>query len=252
MKPKKLSRGRPIGAIVLSLLGILLGGILWMSALSVGLAAAGDSYDAAKSSARNTAYRESYDKSYADAEADYHVRNDVVIQLGAIREESMLEVLRITDEEYIVEDPSYKAQSIYSWLSVRGTGIFTVNMQAGEYIVDNEHHYVLVRIPEPEMTQFDIDHANTEQLFYADKSIKITVPILQQKLQWNDGSYQIGTELFNSQELSAYTTIREKITSNQNYYKKARESARTQIARFVRALNTDAALSDLEVEVEFM
>lgn len=118
--------------------------------------------------------------------------------------------------------------------------------------MDNEHHYVLVRIPEPELTQFDIENENAEQLFYADKTYKITVPILQQNIQWNDGSYQTGTELFNSQEFSAYTMIREKITSNQAYYKKARESAQAQITRLVKALNTDETLNDLEVEVEFM
>ena len=167
------------GLVVLLLVAAALASLFFLQGtLSIGGAAARDAYAAAKSDATAAAYREYYEKSYTAAEAQYHVSNAVLIQLGALREEAMLEVLRVTDEEYLVEDAAYRAKNIYSWLSVRGTGVFTVNMQAGEYLVDNAHHYVLVRVPAPEMTQFAIDHANTEQLFYADNTYKITVPIL--------------------------------------------------------------------------
>ncbi len=41
------------------------------------------------------------------------------------------------------------------WLQGSCTGIFTVNLNAGEIIVDDVNDYVLVRIPRPSLTTFE-------------------------------------------------------------------------------------------------
>lgn len=66
-----------------------------------------------------------------------------MISIEAAQEVSRLEVLTVSDSEFVIKD-SGKSDPTISWLEVQGIGVFTVDLTACEFIADSERQYVLV------------------------------------------------------------------------------------------------------------
>lgn len=122
---------------------------------------------------------------------------------------------------------------IEAWMEFYGDGVYTVDMKAGEFIIDSDRQYVLVRVPGPELTNCRITQAN--------------------RLFWQDGvfdkSISVGTDLAVEMRKAGYTKLNNYMKSNAQFYKSAKSSAQTVIANLVKGLNSE--LTDLVVEVEF-
>lgn len=218
---------------------------------SVGTNAAIDSFNTAKDEAAEEAYQFFYDKSYEAAEKSHHVSNNVSISIGDLKEEQKLEVLKVSDVVYEIphpEDQSWFEEMIESvtglfnaevesWLEVPGSGVFTVNLQAGEFIIDEERQYVLIRVSSPEMTEFAIDYENVELLLF-------------EKGGAFKNSAKYGADKAIEQLQSAELRIMQNINNNQEFYKRARESAEKMLENLVKQLNPQ--LPDLNVEIEFI
>lgn len=255
-KPAKLfdrftRRQLVIGAITIT--AILLVASVWLftAAYREGTAAAAASFQSAKAQSADEAYRHFYDKSYTAAEKAHHVSNRVSITVGKLREEQKLEVLRVSDVAY--ETPRPKDQSwfnsmiagitgifasdVVSWLEVPGSGVFTVNLQAGEFIMDDARQYVLIRLPAPELTEFAIDYENVELLLFEEGGAF-------------KNSAKYGVDKAMEQLQSAELTMMQNLNNNQEFYKRAREAAEQMLVNLVRQLNP--ALPELTVEVEFI
>ena len=163
------------------------------------------------------------------------MRNRVSIYIGNLQEEQKLEVLKVNDVEFIIENKEDNKENIISWLEVPGEGTFVVDLKAGEYIVDEERASVLVRVPYPELTNVKIDYANVQKILF-------------QNDIFND-SIKIGEELAKNQLDKADALIRKEFASNENFYLNAQQAARHTIEGMVKQLNPD--VSGLTVDVEF-
>lgn len=160
--------------------------------------------------------------------------NDVSIEVASIREEANLEVLKVSDVEYVIESKDDNENGIEVWMEFYGDGVYTVDMKASEFIIDSDRQYVLVRVPRPELTNCRITQAN--QLF------------------WQNGvfnkSVSVGTDLAVEMRNAGYSKLNNYMKSNAQFYKSAKSSAQTVIADLVKGLNSE--LTDLVVEVEFV
>ena len=221
--------------------------LIWLQTVRDGKEAAQSAYEKTKKTVEDKVYKDIYQDSYKKAEEKHHVANRVNISLDSMDETAQLEVLKVSDIEYTIYEekdgiPVIKwvkdavTGSVSSWIAVPGSGVFTVNLKAGEYIIDNDRRYVLVRVPEPEMTQFTIDYDKVDILEVSDKGL---IP-----------SAKRGEQHIKEQLEKAYLMIRQKMMSNQKFYESAQKSAENVIEALVKELNPD--IPDLVVDVEFI
>ncbi|MBQ6505394.1 MAG: DUF4230 domain-containing protein [Flexilinea sp.] len=194
-------------------------------------------FDREREAAEESVYHSFYEQGFKAGEEEYHVKNRAVITLGNIRETANLEVLSVSDIAFMIEDPSSENKNIQSWIQVPGTGVYTVDLAAGEFLVDDERSMVFVRIPKPELLPMNIsiDHANIEILRFESNVWKSSV---------RDGEQLAGKQLN-----EARTRIQEDISSNLQYYEFAEKSARSLLENLIRAVNSE--IPDLKVEIEF-
>ncbi len=235
-KAPKLKKGT--STAIIYVFALIMGAItiyLATGIIGAGAAALSESYNAAYDSEKNAAYQAQYDKYFARAESDYHVSNRVAITIGDLKEVSKLEVLKVSDVEYIIEEGADNSNGITSWLEVPGQGTYVVDLQAAEFIVDDELASVKVRATYPELTNISIDYANVQKLFFKNDIL-------------ND-SYKVGEELAQRQLNSADMLIKKEFASNERFYLSAQDAAVSTIQCLVRQLNPQNP--DLDVEVEF-
>ena len=224
--------------LILSLLSILLAAItviFYFNAREAGISALKENYRSAFVSEKDDTYQDWYNRYFEQAQADYSVANKVSISIGGLKEVGKLEVLSVSDVEYIIEDSSDNDYNITSWLEVPGHGTYTVDLQAAEFIVDNERQFVRVRVPYPELSNITIDYSNVKKLFFRNDLL-------------ND-SFKAGEELGEKQTNAADLLIRKELASNQHFYLTAQNVAVTSIKCLVRRFNP--GIPDLSVEVEF-
>ena len=240
-----------LGTLAISALLLCFCVYMILDTFTIGTGAAMDSFSIAKDEAAKEVYQFFYDKGYDAAEKAHHVSNNVSISIGDLKEEQKLEVLKVSDVAYETPDPKdqnwfegliesitgmFDAE-VVSWLEVPGNGVFTVNLQAGEFIIDEERQYVLIRIPSPELTEFAIDYENVELLLFEEGGAF-------------KNSAKYGVDKAVEQLQSAELTMMQNVNNNQEFYKRARESTEKMLVNLVKQLNPQ--LPDLRVEIEFI
>ncbi len=217
-------------------------------ALRIGASAASSTYHSQKEEVSEEIYQTFYEKSYNAAEKTHHVSNEISISIGSLREESRLEVLKVSNVAYEIRDSEsenilysivdhIRDRDVSSWMKVPGNGVFTVNLQTAEFIIDDDRQYVLIRLPKPELTEFTIDYSNVEELYFDDKGAF-------------KNSAMVGVELAREQLESAELDLRAEITSNQRFYQSACDAAENILTNLVRELNPE--MPELTVDIEFM
>lgn len=213
---------------------VVIGLVLLSGAKRAGGEAAQAAYKSAKSVAADETYNMFYDTAFASAERKYHVTNKVAIEVESVKEEAELEVLKVSDVEYVIESKEDNENNIDAWIEFYGDGVYTVNMKASEFIIDSDRQYVLVRIQRPELTDCRITGTN--------------------RLLWKSGffdkSYSVGTDLAVEMRAAGYVKLNNYMKSNTLFYKSAKESATLIITELIKKLNPE--LPDLVVEVEFV
>lgn len=209
--------------------------ILGFGIIGAGSSALRDNYTAAYEKEKDAAYDAQYNKYYERAEKEYHVSNRTKISIEKIKETANLEVLNVSDTEYIISENEDNGNGISSWLEVPGQGTYIVNLQAAEFIVDDEREYVLVRAPYPEITNISIDYKNVKKLLFKNNI-------------FND-SFSVGEDLARAQLNSADILIKKEFASNQHFYLSAQEAAVSSIQCLVKQYNPK--LPDMTVDVEF-
>lgn len=207
--------------------------------------AVSQAYSKAKEDSFGKAYGESYNFSYEVAESQHHVSNHISISLGNVREIQRLEVLNVSEVNYQAPPPredsfwdivAFWDDDIESWLEVPGTGVFTVNLKASEFIVDPIQQHVIIRLPNPELTSFTIDYNNVQLLNFEEGGI------------FKD-SAKVGVDTAIAQLQDAQLSMRQDVNNNQDFYKRAQLSAKSILTNIIRQLNPD--LPNLRVDVEF-
>ncbi len=243
------SHNRSTKKFVIASLPVLLGTVMILASVnrftqtvSAGAGAAQTAYHTSKDLEQQRIYTEYYEKSRAAAEKKYHTSNRAVISIDKVRESAELEVLQVQATGYSIEDKKDN-HAATSWIKVTGKGIFTVNLAAGEYLIDQERHSVVIRIPKPQLTHFSPE--NTEKMVYEDGALN---PIPE--ISFLNGSAGKGTDLAQRQISDASMDAKASITSNQRFCQSAEVSAEKMISNFVKEINKD--IPDLMVTIEFM
>ena len=236
---------------IFSIIAFLSSIFLLYEAMNAGASAASDSFSSAKENASDEAYSYFFEKSYTSAEKAHHVSTSISVNIGDLHEEQSLEVLQVRTVSYEVPSESDKgklatlvsdavdalAADPISWLEVPGYGVFTVNLQTCEFIIDNTRQHVLIRATSPELEDFSIDYANVKSLYF-------------EKGGLFKNSAKCGADEARKQLQNAELKMHQDINNNQQFYKQAKTSAETIIKNLVKQLNPQ--LPDLTVEVEFI
>lgn len=208
---------------------------LFMGVISSGAESLKNSYDASYMAEKDETYKTIYQVFFDNAEEKYHVSNRVSITIGNMKEQEKLEVLKVSDVEFVIEGKDDNSGNMTSWLEVPGEGVYVVDLAAGEYIIDDERAHVLVRVPYPELVNIKIDYSNVKKLLFRDDIF--------------NGSYKEGEELAMKQLGQGDVLIKKEFQSNQGYYVTAQKSAKTSIINLVQQLNPN--VENLNVDVEF-
>lgn len=220
--------------IILPVIVAILGVALFMQSLEVLTTATASSFSTELEREKEDTYQDIYQWAFERAERENHVMNVVSISLEGVQETSKLEVLRVSDTEYVIEKAESNAQKIESWIRIDGIGIFTVDLSLGEFITDSEQKYVLARVPAPILTDVKND---VPQLIFSRNDF------------WNE-SYEAGEDLTREQIAKDEAALRNKMTTNQFFRESADQAAKQFISSFIKKLNPD--IPDLTVDVEFL
>lgn len=239
---KKQQKNKSNGLICFSLIIIViaLGACCYLFRQSVlkMASATQQAYQKTKAEESGKVYDDFFDAGKNFAEEQLHSSNRVYIQIGKIQEEEKLEVLRVSDVDYIIWDKEDKDNKydITSWRKVPAMGVFTVNLKASEIIKDDERKYVLVRIPSPQLTDFTLDDENKETLFFHTGLF--------------DNTPGDGADITAEQDKEAYRNLKKSMSTNSDYYQQSKDSAKTTIKNLVAQMNPD--INGLIVDVEFI
>lgn len=189
------------------------------------------------------AYNYFYDNAYKLAEKRNHVKNEVILDVSGIRNDPILEVFTVSASDikmYKIEGQ----ETVFNITLKNGgvvvlegscTGIFTVDLNMAEAVVDNENKYVLVRVPAPSLTDFTTAEFDVK---YFDRETKIL-----------NGSTKQGVDAAIEDTKDMTEILHKKIMSNVEARNMATESAKMLIENTVKRLNP--GVDGLTVEVEF-
>lgn len=237
-------------AVIVAIVCIIVIAYCYIDTLAVGTSSAISRYQNVKQEVSDSTYDEFYQKAYDISEEKHHVSNQVSITLGSLKEQAKMEVLKISTVEYETQEEdegdvienilssisTFFKGNVVSWLEVPGYGVFTVDLQSAEFIIDNERGHVLIRLPSPELSEFTIDYKNVEILNFEDSGMF--------------NSAKVGEDLARKQLQSAELTMRQNANSNQEYYQSAKKSAINILSNLVKQLNPQ--IETLVVDVEFI
>ena len=215
-----IQKNRTFLYIVLIIAFIAMSKFLLDSTVQVGTTAAMNSYLSTFESEKESTYQTLFQYYYDEAKNKYLVSNRVGISVGDMKETANLEVLKVSDVEYIIED---QKDGITSWLEVPGEGTYIVNLQAAEFVIDNDNSYVLVRAPHPELANITIDYENVNKLLFKNDML--------------NESFKYGENLAQSQLNAANALIRKELAANQNFYLNAEDAAVRTIQCLVKRFN---------------
>ena len=235
-KPDKKTLGMK-GIVISAILivGLIAASIvLWNDSVKVGADALADMYNTAYKTEKDAVYQKLYKTAFERAEEKYHVSNTVIISIGNLEESEKLEVLKASDVEFITEDSDKNSGNVTAWLEVSGQGTFVVDLGAAEFLINNEQRNVLVRLPNPELSNVTI--TNAERRLFKD--------------DFFNGSYSEGVTLALKQRNEATLQIQKALMANQFIYSNAQAVAKSMITNLVKQFNPD--IPDLTVDVEFM
>lgn len=204
---------------------------------AVGVASAENAYKTAFAEESEKTAQEYYDWAFDKAEREYHTSNQVKISIGEIESRSTLEVLRVSDVEFVLQDGEDGESEVTAWVAVPGDGVFTVDMTMSEFLIDEKRHTVVARVPRPELTNCKTDPKNVE--IYELRTGRL-----------RNGNYAEGVSLAEEHLKKGNEMIRKEFLSNQQYFLRARDSAEALITQLI--LNLNPEIPDLKVVVEFM
>ncbi len=217
---------------IVAVIALVASFILFITSGSVALNSAIKSSEETFLSEKEKTYEDFKETFMELGENNHHVSNRVDIDITSIKTDNRLQVLEVINTEYInCDEPDEK---ITAWFEVKGKGIYTVNMEAAEYIIDNRHSTVSVRVPKPELA---ITDSVVENKFFVDDSIL------------KNGSVAKGSRLYEEAKVKGANVIKEEFSTNTDYYEIAEESAEIAISNLVYEVNQ--GVKDLKVTVEF-
>lgn len=214
---------------ILFLALMILGSIL---IFFLGMGRMKNAYQTADQNAYNGIYQTAFDI----AENHNHVSNYAVISVEGIQEVSRLEVLTVSGSEFVIKTADSNNKTV-SWLEVQGTGVFTVDLSAGEFIVDKERQAVLVKVPKPVLTECSV--TGTGKRFWNNGGVFYN---------YFKGSVAEGVRLSQEQMSEGQIKLENSMKQNRTFNEKSQEAAKNMIISLVQQWNPN--VPDLRIEVQ--
>ena len=171
------------------------------------------------------------------AEHNHHVLNRGSITVGSLREESKLEVYKVYENEYVIENATDNAYNMTQWLKITGTGTFVVNLQLSEFIIDDDNQIVTIRIPGIELEQPQI--VSYHRYFNSD-DFDLNLFVDKEKA---------GSEISEKQKYKGLEMLTDDIKGNSEYHRDAVESTKTILTNLIKGLNPN---KNIKVIIEFI
>lgn len=197
-----------------------------------------DGYSKDFQDAKAQASTEAYNIAYNNAREKFKITNTVEINIGNLRDEQKLEVYEVNASS-LQQSEDKEAIVLFN-----GSSVFTVDMRSAEYLVDNAHQKVTIRIPKPEVSQ-KVLSTDYEIVYLKDKGF---IGRIVDNL--TDSAVGVGEDKALAMTKSASEDMRTKIVNNQEYYAQAVTSAKNFLSDSVKALNPD--IPNLQVEIVIM
>lgn len=203
------------------------------------------SFSDASSAAKKESYDENYDKyyhkAYDKAMKENAISNSIYISVTGIQEMSKYEVLAVIEDATITETEEQKNEGIYAWTRYKGKGIYTVDLEKSEILVDHANYYVSIRIPHPVFSYIPLVE-ETEKMLYIDNR--------KQYFFFPKKDTKTGLDIRDQQSSKAHDQIYNSIKNNNSYYEKANEFAISSLTNLVKSLNPDIA-DKLTIDISF-
>lgn len=161
---------------------------------------------------------------------------DVEITIKGIEEKSILEVLSVYDSVIITDTGKYEKKGVSAWTEYVGKGVYVVDLQKSEFIVDNQRKLIIIKTPAVTIDKdnFTLDYQQQSTKFFYDKGL--------------NGSIKEGVDLAQMQLSQAYAKIFDKLYTNANYYSMAEKAAKTMLENLAKSFNKE--IEGLQVIVE--
>lgn len=208
-----------IGISVLLIMVLIMACTMLNFALRTTVSAAKSAFSDSLNMKKEETYQAFYQKSFDIAEERYHVANAVTISVEDVKEIAELEVLQVSDIEYVYNEGNTKI-----WTAVKGHGVYTVDLSLGEFLVDNARQYVCVRVPSPQLGRSGLDY-DYENYLFEDGVF--------------NGSTKKGVDLARNDLKTAQEHLQVKLASTQIYYESAQKCAEEIIKNLVKNCNPD-------------
>lgn len=188
--------------------------------------------------AEQNAYNGIYQTAFDIAEAQNHVSNYAVISVEGIQKVSRLEVLTVSGSEFVIKNADSDNKTV-SWLEIQGTGVFTVDLSASEFIVDPERQSVLVKIPKPVLTECTV--TGTGKHFWNNGGIFYN---------FFKGSVADGVRLSQEQMSEGRMKLETSMRQSRIFNDASKDAAVNMIQSLVQQWNPN--VPDLQIEVKFI
>lgn len=187
--------------------------------------------------ADQNAYNGIYQTAFDIAENHNHVSNNATIFVEGSQEVSRLEVLTVSGSEFVIKNAGSNDKTV-SWLEVQGTGVFTVDLSAGEFIVDKERQAVLVKVPKPVLTECAV--TGTGKRFWNNGGVFYN---------YFKGSVAEGVRLSQDQMSEGRMKLETSMRQSRIFNDASKEAAKNMIKSLVQQWNPN--VPDLQIEVQF-
>lgn len=232
---KWLKKNKVIVLVFTVLFALGLNIFFWRHGVSQLKSSFADNYVSSKTTTSEMVEKRFYDTAYEYYESKYHTADRLTINVDSLKELSNLEVLRVSDVQYVIDNSSTNDEHVTAWLKVPGHSVFSVDLSLSEFIIDNARGIITIRLPKPELDNFTIDYDAVEILKYKDGFL--------------NESLAYGAALARQQLATASEEMRADFAINQKYIESAKSSAEKHLKQFVRELNPE--LSEENIYIEF-
>lgn len=200
-----------------------------------------DTFSRVYEETRQDTYDQYKQQAFDYFEKQNHVSNRAVLTVGSIKEENSLEVLSVSDCWIKISDPDDDADRTTRWVEFNASGVYTVDMSASEFIIDDYNDFILVKLKTPQLNHIALGTDTKVYLYTYEKGF----------LKWN-GDYDSGVKMMLNDRAEALDKLTELLESNDANLAKAKASAESLIRTFIKNVNPGVDLKDSDIQIQFI
>ncbi len=199
-----------------------------------------ESFKIAYEKTKEDTYNDYKKLTYDYWEKNNHVSNRATLSIGNIKEENNLEVLSVSESWVKISEPDKDNDKTTRWVEFNATGLYTVDMSASEFIVDDYNNYIIVKLKTPQLSHISLDSNSKAYLFKYKKGF----------FELN-GDYDSGVKMMLNDRSEALDKLTEQLESNDANLARAKKSTENLIRTFLKNVNPEMELKDSNIRIQF-